>query len=46
VIGPNAHDPLVLLGNYYGTPSGTVTVLEGIRVWLRQVQTEALRPRL
>ncbi len=31
VIGPNADDPLVLLGNYYGTPSSPVTVLEGIR---------------
>lgn len=31
VIGPNAHDPLVLLGNYYGTPTETITLLEGIR---------------
>ncbi len=31
VIGPNADDPLVLLGNYNGTPSHTVTPLEGIR---------------
>ncbi|MEA3327549.1 MAG: glycoside hydrolase family 3 C-terminal domain-containing protein [Chloroflexota bacterium] len=31
VIGPNADDSLVLLGNYYGTPSESVTVLEGIR---------------
>jgi beta-glucosidase len=31
VIGPNADDPLVLRGNYYGTPSNAVTVLEGIR---------------
>ena len=31
VIGPNADDELVLLGNYYGTPSSTTTILEGIR---------------
>jgi beta-glucosidase len=31
VIGPNADDPLVLLGNYNGTPSSSVTPLEGIR---------------
>jgi beta-glucosidase len=31
VIGPNAHDPEVLLGNYFGTPSATVTPLDGIR---------------
>ena len=31
VIGPNAHDNSVLLGNYSGTPSGTVTFLDGIR---------------
>ena len=31
VIGPNADDKLVLLGNYYGTPSNTITILEGIR---------------
>jgi beta-glucosidase len=31
VIGPNADDPAVLLGNYHGTPSRSVTPLEGIR---------------
>ena len=31
VIGPNAHDPQVLLANYSGQPSRTVTPLEGIR---------------
>ena len=31
VIGPNADDPLVLLGNYHGTPSSSVTPLEGIK---------------
>jgi len=30
VIGPNADDALVLWGNYFGTPSESVTVLEGI----------------
>lgn len=31
VIGPNADDEMVLRGNYYGTPTQSVTVLEGIR---------------
>ncbi len=31
VIGPNADDPEVLLGNYNGTPSASVTPLAGIR---------------
>ncbi len=31
VIGPNADDALVLRGNYYGIPSESVTVLDGIR---------------
>jgi len=31
VIGPNADDPLVLRGNYYGTPSESITMLAGIR---------------
>jgi beta-glucosidase len=31
VIGPNASDDLVLVGNYHGTPSRSVTPLEGIR---------------
>jgi beta-glucosidase len=31
VIGPNADQPLVLLGNYNGTPSQSVTPLQGIR---------------
>ncbi len=34
VIGPNADDLLVLLGNYNGTPSKAVTPLEGIRAKL------------
>jgi beta-glucosidase len=31
VIGPNADDPQVLLGNYNGTPARAITPLEGIR---------------
>ncbi len=31
VIGPNANSRLVLKGNYYGTPSRTITLLEGIQ---------------
>jgi beta-glucosidase len=31
LIGPNAADELVLRANYYGTPSHTVTILDGIR---------------
>jgi beta-glucosidase len=31
VIGPNAYDPAVLLGNYFGEPSRAVTPLDGIR---------------
>jgi beta-glucosidase len=31
VIGPNAADPNVLRGNYAGTPSASVTPLQGIR---------------
>jgi beta-glucosidase len=31
IIGPNAEDLLVLLGNYHGTPHRAVTPLEGIR---------------
>jgi len=31
VIGPNADDELVLCGNYAGTPSESITVLDGIR---------------
>jgi beta-glucosidase len=31
VIGPNADNPIAVLGNYNGTPSRVVTLLEGIR---------------
>ena len=34
VIGPNADDPSMLLGNYNGLPSHAVTPLEGIRAKL------------
>lgn len=34
VIGPNAHWPEVLWGNYNGTPSHTVTPLDGMRAAL------------
>ena len=39
VIGPNADDLAVLLGNYCGTPSHAVTPLEGIR---RKVSPETV----
>lgn len=31
VIGPNADSRIALLGNYFGTPSKHITILEGIR---------------
>lgn len=31
VVGPNANDSMTMWANYYGTPSHTVTVLDGIR---------------
>ena len=31
VIGPNADEVMTLLGNYYGTPSKPVTLVQGIR---------------
>ena len=31
VVGPNATDDKMMLGNYNGTPSHTVTILEGIK---------------
>jgi beta-glucosidase len=31
VVGPTANDLVTLLGNYHGTPSKPVTILEGIR---------------
>lgn len=38
VIGPNADDATVLLGNYNGTPSEPVTVLQGLRDKLPDAQ--------
>jgi len=32
VIGPNADDEMMMMGNYNGTPSNTVTILEGIKL--------------
>ncbi len=34
VIGPNADDPNVLLGNYNGTPSKSFTPYQGIKNWV------------
>jgi beta-glucosidase len=31
VIGPNANDPSILVGNYFGIPSDPVTPLQGVR---------------
>ena len=31
VVGPNAHSEIALLGNYFGTPSHSYTILEGIQ---------------
>jgi beta-glucosidase len=44
VIGPNANDPEVMLGNYNGNPSEPVTPLEGIRRKLPQ-QTRVIYAR-
>ncbi len=43
VIGPNADDVEVLLGNYNGTPSHAVTPLAGIRAKLPGAQVTAAR---
>src|SRR5579864_829690 len=43
VIGPNADDFLSLLGNYNGTPSEPVTVLDGIRRKLPRAQVRFAR---
>jgi beta-glucosidase len=31
VIGPNANDPAILVGNYFGIPSNPITPLQGVR---------------
>lgn len=38
VVGPNANDSIMQLGNYNGTPSYIVTVVEGIRKKLPQAE--------
>ncbi|MBC7989209.1 MAG: glycoside hydrolase family 3 C-terminal domain-containing protein, partial [Luteimonas sp.] len=38
VVGPTADDTMALLGNYYGTPARPVTVLQGIRDAVPQVE--------
>jgi beta-glucosidase len=38
VIGPNADEPSVLLGNYNGTPSRSVTPLQGIRARMPEAE--------
>lgn len=45
VIGPNADSLDVLLGNYYGTPSGYVTPLEGIRARVAAAGTRVYHAR-
>jgi len=37
VMGPNANDSIMMLGNYNGTPTHTVTILEGLRQALGNV---------
>lgn len=37
VVGPTADDTMALLGNYYGTPTAPVTILQGIREALPDV---------
>lgn len=44
VVGPNADDPIVLLGNYHGTPSSSVTPLQGLRAKL-EPEVEVLYAR-
>lgn len=38
VVGPTADDTMALLGNYYGTPSAPVTILQGIRDSVPQME--------
>ena len=35
VVGPNANDSVMLWGNYNGTPDRTVTILDGIRSYVK-----------
>jgi beta-glucosidase len=43
VIGPTADDTMALLGNYYGTPTGPTTILQGIRAALPQADVRYAR---
>ena len=43
VIGPTANDTMALLGNYYGTPTGPTTILQGIRAALPQADVRYAR---
>ncbi len=45
VIGPNADDPQVLLGNYNGAPSAPVTPLDGIRARAREAGADVAYAR-
>ena len=38
VVGPTADDTMALLGNYYGTPAAPVTILQGIREAVPQIE--------
>jgi beta-glucosidase len=44
VIGPNAYDHRVMLGNYHGTPSRIVTPLDGIREMIAPGSTVLYAP--
>ena len=35
VVGPNANDSIMLWGNYNGTPDATITILDGIRKYVK-----------
>ncbi|KAM3294897.1 hypothetical protein ACQJBY_037650 [Aegilops geniculata] len=40
VIGPNANDPGALLGNYFGPPCETITLLQGLNGYVKDVRFE------
>jgi beta-glucosidase len=43
VIGPNAHDRNLMLGNYYGMPSYTITPYEGLKEALAHAEVHYAR---
>jgi len=43
VVGPTADDTMALLGNYYGTPTGPTTILQGIRAALPRADVRYAR---